>query len=75
MVGKIRSRKADQAAKPGIATVHGQCMSVAISWAQKAQLAKCDILVGFPKSSHILRIIGYKFGKNNAGIIGCLQAF
>ena len=23
MVGKIRSRKADQAAKPGIATVHG----------------------------------------------------
>ena len=22
----------------------------------------------------ILRIIGYKFGKNNAGIIGCLQA-
>ena len=22
----------------------------------------------------ILRIIGYKFGKNNVGIIGCLQA-
>ena len=34
MVGKIRSRKADQAAKPGIATVHGWCMSVAISWAK-----------------------------------------
>ena len=25
-------------------------------------------------ASIILRIIGYKFGKNNAGIIGCLQA-
>ena len=29
-------------------------MNVAISWAKKVQLAKCDILVGFPKSSHIL---------------------
>ena len=28
-------------------------MSVAISWAKKVQLAKCDILVGFPKSSYI----------------------
>ena len=28
-------------------------MSVAISWAKKVQLAKCDISVGFPKSSHI----------------------
>ena len=28
-------------------------MSVAISWANKMQLAKCDIMVGFPKSSHI----------------------
>ena len=27
-------------------------MSVAISWAKKVQLAKCDILVSFPKSSH-----------------------
>ena len=52
--GKIHSRKADQAAKPGIATVHGQYMSVAISWAKKVQLAKCDISVGFPKSSHKL---------------------
>ena len=31
-------------------------MSVAISWARKVQLAKCDIMVGFPKSSHILYI-------------------
>ena len=31
-------------------------MSVAISWAKKVQLAKCDISVGFPKSSHILAI-------------------
>ena len=29
-------------------------MSVAISWAKKVQLAKYVILVGFPKSSHIL---------------------
>ena len=28
-------------------------MSVAISWADKMQLAKCDIMVGFPISSHI----------------------
>ena len=28
-------------------------MSVAISWASKMQLAKCDIVVGFPISSHI----------------------
>ena len=27
-------------------------MSVAISWANKMQLAKCDIMVGFCKSSH-----------------------
>ena len=53
MVGKIHSRKADQAAKPGIATVHEWCTSVAISWAKKVELAKCDTSVGFPKSSHI----------------------
>ena len=29
-------------------------MSVAISWANKMQLAKCDIMVGFPISSHIM---------------------
>ena len=29
-------------------------MSVAISWAKKVQLAKCDISVSFPKFSHIL---------------------
>ena len=29
-------------------------MSVAISWANKMQLAKRDIMVGFPISSHIL---------------------
>ena len=29
-------------------------MSVAISWGNKMQLAKCDIMVGFPISSHIL---------------------
>ena len=28
-------------------------MTVAISWANKMQLAKCDIMVGFPISSHI----------------------
>ena len=28
-------------------------MSVAISWDNKMQLAKCDIMVGFPISSHI----------------------
>ena len=28
-------------------------MSMGISWAKKVQLAKCDISVGFPKSSHI----------------------
>ena len=28
-------------------------MSVAVSWANKMQLAKCDIMVSFPISSHI----------------------
>ena len=32
-------------------------MSVAINWAKKVQLAKCDILVGFPKSSHICKAV------------------
>ena len=32
-------------------------MSVAISWANKMQFAKCDITVGFPISSHILYIL------------------
>ena len=30
-------------------------MSVAISWDNKMQLAKCDIMVGFPISSHICK--------------------
>ena len=34
-------------------------MSVAISWANKMQLAKCDIMVGFPISSHIYGIYVY----------------
>ena len=32
-------------------------MSVAISWAKKVQLARCDDSVGFPKSSHIYAYI------------------
>ena len=32
-------------------------MSVAISWANKMQLAKCDIMVGFPISSHICTLL------------------
>ena len=32
-------------------------MSVAISWANKMQLAKCDIMVSFPISSHIFLCI------------------
>ena len=43
MVSKIRSRKVDQSAKPGIATVYRLYMSVAISWAKKVQSAKYDI--------------------------------
>ena len=31
-------------------------MSVAINWDNKMHLAKCDIMVGFPISSHILSI-------------------
>ena len=53
MVGKTSSRKADQSAKSGNATAHGYCMSVAISWTNKMGIAKCDISVGFLKSSHI----------------------
>ena len=34
-------------------------MSVAISWANKMQLAKCDIMVGFPISSHIYKLANY----------------
>ena len=34
-------------------------MSVAISWANKMQLAKCDIMVGFPISSHIYNVVNY----------------
>ena len=37
-------------------------MSVAISWANKMQLAKCDIMVGFPISSHIYGLVLYKAG-------------
>ena len=36
-------------------------MSVAISWANKMQLAKCDIMVGFPISSHKLASILQQF--------------
>ena len=36
-------------------------MSVAISWANKMQLAKCDIMVGFPISSHILYYMKVKY--------------
>ena len=39
-------------------------MSVAISWANKMQLAKCDIMVGFSISSHNCNInscAGYLF--------------
>ena len=32
-------------------------MSVAIRWANKMQWAKCDIMVGFPISSH--RVANY----------------
>ena len=32
-------------------------MSVAISWANKKQLAKCDIMVSFPISSHIFVLL------------------
>ena len=35
-------------------------MSVTISWAKKVQLAKCDISVGFPKSSHIWMMLYYR---------------
>ena len=36
-------------------------MSVAISWANKMQLAKCDIMVGFPISSHKCITRAYKW--------------
>ena len=39
VVYKTHSRKADQSAKPGNATVYGYCMRVAISWANKMELA------------------------------------
>ena len=44
-------QKADQSARPVNATVHRQCMSVAISWANKMEQGNCDISVGFPISS------------------------
>ena len=46
---KFCSRKAGQLAMAGNDTVHGQCMSVGISWSDKLELAKYDNLVGFPK--------------------------
>ena len=45
-------RKADQSGRPVYVTVHGQDMSVAISWVNKNRIrhgAKCDILVSFPQ--------------------------
>ena len=36
-------------------------MSVAISWDNKMQLAKCDIMVGFPISSHIYSLVNGLF--------------
>ena len=55
-VGKTRSRKADygQLAKPGNGTVNEQCMSVAISCANKMEQAQCDNLVCHPKYIHTL---------------------
>ena len=40
-------------------------MSVAISWANKMQLAKCDIMISFPISGHIYdyQFLQYKFFK------------
>ena len=43
-------------------------MSVAISWANKMQLAKCDIMVGFPISSHNYGIATL-LGKNAIEIV------
>ena len=37
MVGKSHSTKTDQLAKPGNATVNGQCISVAINWANEME--------------------------------------
>ena len=34
---KTHSRKPDQSVKPGNAAVNGQCMSIAISWANKTE--------------------------------------
>ena len=47
----VKSTLEKQTRQPSLALQ--QCMSVAISWAKKVQSAKCDISVGFPKSSHI----------------------
>ena len=45
-------------------------------FSNKMDFSSCVIWIDFYKSGHILRIIaiGYKFGENNAGIIGYLQA-
>ena len=53
MVSKTSSIKTDQSAKPVNETMHKQCMSVAINWANKLDKVKCDISAGFPISSYI----------------------
>ena len=54
-----RTKKADQLAKPGNATVYVQCISVAISQANKMEYSyvyrPSVTLVSFLKSSHIFR--------------------
>ena len=48
-------------------------MSVAVSWANKKQLAKCAYMVGFPISSHILYLCVITFVTYVNIIIYCIS--
>ena len=52
-------------------------MSVAISWANKMQLAKCDIMVGFSISSHIYTLVNglYKITTESIKLVLDVEQF
>ena len=52
----VRKLAPDQSAKPGNATVHGCCMSVAVSWGNKMNRPSVTFWSVILKSSHITAV-------------------
>ena len=56
MVGKKPSVKADLAIYSQAVDVRGQCMSESLKLGHNLDFSSCDIMVGFHKSSHIIKL-------------------